>query len=81
MPAEWCGIGRDAGLECIGEPPETDRQRGADRKCFLRIYSGDPSSGSLLTFSATEVGMSSLPRPSAMSLLLFVARLCILLNW
>ena len=46
---------------------------GADRKYFLRIYSGDPSSGSSLTFSVTEVGMSSLPRPSAMSLWLFVA--------
>ena len=33
---------------------------GADRKYFLRIYSGNPSSGSLLTFSVTEVGMSSL---------------------
>ena len=46
---------------------------GADRKYFLRIYSRDPSSGSSLTFFATEVGMSSLPRPSAMSVWLFVA--------
>ena len=31
----------------------------ADERYFLRIYSGDPSSGSSLTLFATEVGMSS----------------------
>ena len=31
----------------------------ADGKYLLRIYSGDPSSGSSPTFSVTEVGMSS----------------------
>ena len=35
MPAEWCGIGRDAGLECIGEPPETDRQREQTGSIFF----------------------------------------------
>ena len=73
MPAEWYGIGRGAGPGCRGEHTRDESSAGADRKYFLQIFSGDPSSGSSLTFFVTEVGMSSLPQPSAMSLWLFVA--------